>query len=57
MIHAIAARGPALRPIYCLLEEGTLVGSSDAQLLKRFVAGREEVANPGAEVFKANTGA
>ena len=40
----IARRGPALRPIHYLLQEGTLVGSSDAQLLERFVAGRDETA-------------
>jgi RNA polymerase sigma factor (sigma-70 family) len=36
--------GAVLRPIGCLFEQGTLVGSSDRQLLERFVAGRDEAA-------------
>ncbi len=39
-----ATRGAALRPIYHLFETGTLIGSSDGQLLERFVAGRDEAA-------------
>ena len=34
--------GAILRSICSLFEQGTLVGSSDAQLLDRFVAGRDE---------------
>jgi RNA polymerase sigma factor (sigma-70 family) len=37
-------RAAVLRPIYRLWDEGTLVGSSDAQLLERFVARRDETA-------------
>ena len=37
-------RGAVLRPIYYLFEQGTLVGSSDVQLLERFVATRDETA-------------
>ena len=34
--------GEFLRPLCYLFETGTLAGSSDAQLLERFVAGRDE---------------
>ena len=37
-------RAAVLRPIYRLWDEGTLAGSSDAQLLERFVARRDETA-------------
>ncbi len=37
-------RGAIVRPIYYLFDQGTLVGSSDAQLLERFVANRDETA-------------
>ncbi len=36
------SRSAVLRPIYRLFDEGTLVGSSDAELLERFVAGSDE---------------
>jgi RNA polymerase sigma factor (sigma-70 family) len=35
-------RSAVLRPIYRLFHEGTLVGSSDAELLEQFVARRDE---------------
>ncbi len=35
-------RSAVVRPIYRLFDEGTLVGSSDAELLERFVARRDE---------------
>ena len=41
---ASVTRAAVLRPIYRLWDEGTLVGSSDAQLLERFVARRDETA-------------
>jgi RNA polymerase sigma factor (sigma-70 family) len=41
---ASVTRADVLRPIYRLWDEGTLVGASDAQLLARFVARRDETA-------------
>ena len=41
---ASVTRAAVLRPIYRLWDEGTLVGSSDAQFLERFVARRDEAA-------------